>query len=460
MQRLVVLSPEERLAEVRKFAERTFESHLDLEAALRSIYHLVHDNDPAEADRDEIREVAPALLRELFAIRMRLRDRIGEWQKQGILLRPAEIALRDVFRVARYVADILGEVACDNARLAPGETGRRAFTGTDWNTQVHPLYDNGFDIPFQSGDVLLVRGSAHNSAAIARIGDVDSQFSHVAIVYIDPEGKHWLVEALIEEGAIIKPLEEALDAGLGRAVLYRFKDAAVASNAGEHAYRRVMNDATGVTRPIPYDFSMRMGGRRKLFCAKLVAQAFSDATNGKVKLPAFKTRFDHSKNRDFFRSIGVTASESFAPGDIDLDPRFDLVAEWQDYRVTPKLRRQDMTMTKFFEWMEERGYRFRDDLFIRIIAIFGRLSSRLSDRARALVSSSLPKVPRNMPRSCVATIVMMHKSAEEVMPALEALDEDHVKMTGLPLHGKDLLAHLEQLRELKGGQIGYLVGKV
>ena len=460
MQRLVVLSPEERLAETRKIAERRFETHLDLEAGLRSIYHLIHDNDPGEVDRDEIREAAPALLRELFAIRIRLRDRIKEWQSKGILLRPAEIALRDVFRVARYASDILGEVAADNARLVPGQQSRRAFTGTGWNTQVHPLYDTGQNIPFRSGDVLLVRGSAHNSAAIARIGDVDSQFSHVGLVYIDPQGKHWLVEALIEEGAVIKTLEEVLDAGLGRAVLYRFKDAAVAAKAAELAHTRVHDALTGVARHIPYDFSMRLKGRRKLFCAKLVAQAYADASGGKIQLPAFKTRFDHATNRDFFRAIGVTAQETFAPGDIDLDPRFDLVAEWQDYRLTPLLRRQDMTMTKFFEWMETRGWRFRDDLFIRLIAIFGRLSSYMSDRARALVSSSIPKVPRNMSRSCVATIVMMHKSAEEVLPALKALDEDHVKLTGLPLHGRDLLAHLERLREVSGGRIGYLVGKV
>ena len=459
MQRLVVLSPEERLAEARKIAERSFETHLDLEAGLKAIYHLVHDNDPGDVDRDEIRAAAPRLLHELFAIRMALRDRIGEWQSGGLLLRPAEIALRDTFRVMRYASDILGEVASDNARLAPAEQSRRAFTGTDWNTLVHPAYDTGHNIPFRSGDVLLVRGSAHNSAAIARIGDVDTQFSHVALIYIDPEGKHWIVEALIEEGAVIKPLEEVLAAGLARAVLYRFKDAAIAAKAAELAHARVLATTTGAALHIPYDFSMRMKGRRKLFCAKLVAQAYADASRRKVQLPAFKTRFDHKTNRDFFRSIGVTAHETFAPGDIDIDPRFDLVAEWQDYRLTPLLRRQDMTMTKFFEWMETKGYRFRDDLFIRLIAIFGRLSSYMSDRARALVASSLPKVPRNMSRACVATIVMLHKSAEKVMPALEALDEDHVRMTGLPLHGTELLAHLERLRQVSGGRIGYLVGK-
>ncbi len=116
-------------------------------------------------------------------------------------------------------------------------------------------------------------------------------------------------------------------------------------------------------------------------------------------------------------------------------------------------------MTKFFEWMETRGYAFEENLFIKFIAIFGRLSSYLSDESKALMASVVPKVPRNMSRACVATIVMLHKSAEEVMPALAALDEDHVKMTGFPLHPREMLAHLEKLREVSGGHIGYLRGK-
>ena len=53
----------------------------------------------------------------------------------------------------------------------------------------------------------MMRGMHHNSAAIARIGDVDSQFSHLAIVHTDDGGKQWVVEALIEEGSVIHSLE-------------------------------------------------------------------------------------------------------------------------------------------------------------------------------------------------------------------------------------------------------------
>ncbi|WP_139247904.1 YiiX/YebB-like N1pC/P60 family cysteine hydrolase [Hyphomicrobium sp. CS1GBMeth3] len=459
MQRSVVSGLEDRLAEVTAVASRQFETAEELETALRSLYQIINETDPAELDRAAVTQAAPQLLRTLFKARMRLRDRIPAWQVQGIFNRPAQGALRDVFRIARYAEDMLGEIAADNERLEKGQSTRRAFTGRSWNTLVHPAFDAGENIPFRSGDLLLMRGSAHNSAAIARIGDVDSQFSHIAIIYIDNAGKHWVVEALIEEGSILTTLESVLDHNVGRMVLYRHPNPALAAQAAKLAYERVLASKTGFASHIPYDFTMRLRGRRKLFCAKLVAQAYADATDGALQLPAFKTRFDHRNNKAFLQAVGVRAKESFAPGDIDLDTRFDLIAEWRDYRVTPVLRRQDMIMTKFFEWMETRGYRFEETPVIRLISIFGRLSSYLSNGAKNLLSRVFPKVPRNMSRSCVATIVMLHKSAEDVMPSLAALDEDHVRMTGFPLHAREMLDHLERLREVSSGHVGYLRGR-
>jgi hypothetical protein len=204
---------------------------------------------------------------------------------------------------------------------------------------------------------------------------------------------------------------------------------------------------------------MRLRGKRKLFCAKLIHLAFKEASRGKVKLPPYKTRFD-PRNREFYKAIGVRAKQTYAPGDIDLDPAFDLVAEWQDYRATSSLRRQDMIMTKFFDWMENRGWRFKEDFLIKIVGLFGRASSYLSNRAKELISSVVPKVPSNMSRSCIATIAMLHKTAEGLMPGLKALEEDHIRMTRRPLHPREVLSHLEHKREISGGRIGYLVGKM
>jgi hypothetical protein len=430
----------------------------ELSAELKQIYRAVLDVDLGRYDPAEVKISAPTLMKAIFAARVTLRDRIADWHARGLMTREVQKALRDVFRISRYGADMLGEILIDHQRLAHDAKTRRAFTGTDHNTQVHPRFERGGDITFKSGDVLLMRGMAHNSAAIARIGDVDTQFSHLAMIYIDPAGKHWVVEALIEDGAVVNTLDHVLDHGLARAVLYRCKDAALAARAAELIHARVKASSTRKGRHIPYDFSMRLRNRRKLFCSKLVYLAFKDASGGKLMLPAFKTRFDQ-RNPDFFRRIGVKARETFAPGDIDLDPAFDLVAEWQDYRATSRIRMQDMIMTKFFEWMEVRGYKFKEDFFIRLVAVFGRLSSYLSKTAKGLISSVVPKVPANMSRRTIATIAMLHKTAEDLVPALRALEDNCIKMTGRPLHARALLDHLERLRETSRGRIGYLVGR-
>lgn len=459
MQKSLSSNLEDDLARINLLVARPLETPFELDATLRQIYHAVFDVDLSAYDPREVRAAAPQLMSIIFAARMRLRDRIADWQERGFMTRPVQYALRDVFRIARYAVDMIGEIAIGHTQLAPGEKVQRAFSGTDYNTFVNPKFDNGQNIAFHSGDVLLVRGSAHNSAAIARIGDVDTQFSHIAMVYFDPDGKGWVVEALIEDGAVVNTLDHFLHHGVGRAVLYRNKDPVLAARAAEVIYQRVLASTTGKARHIPYDFSMRLRGDRKLFCAKLVHHAFRDASGGKVRLPAFKTRFDQ-RNVEFYRAIGVKAAETFAPGDIDLDPRFDLVAEWQDYRVTSSLRRQDMIMTKFFEWMENKGWRFKEDFFIKLVGIFGRLSSHLSEKAKNLMASVVPKVPSNMPRSCIATIAMLHKTAEHLMGPLKEFEDNQIRMTGRPLHPRDLLDRIEHMRSISNGHIGYLTGPV
>jgi Permuted papain-like amidase enzyme, YaeF/YiiX, C92 family len=298
----------------------------------------------------------------------------------------------------------------------------------------------------------------HNSAAIARIGDIDSQFSHLGMVHVDDTGKPWVVESLIEDGAMVNPLEVSLGHGLGRAILFRHRDAALAARASRFIHDRVARSRKNFLLRIHYDFSMRLEGYRRLFCSKLVRQAYDVASRGRVKLPTFGTRLD-MKNRDFFHRIGVSATETFAPGDIELEPDFDVIAEWRDFRTTSDLRMQDLLMDKLFEWMDLYGYRFRETLVIRLIGFFGKLSSYLSDEAKALLADVVPKVPINMPRRTIATIAMLHKTAEPLFEELKTLEMQAIARTGRPMHPREVREILERVRARVGSKIGYLVAK-
>jgi len=132
----------------------------------------------------------------------------------------------------------------------------------------------------------------------------------------------------------------------------------------------------------------------------------------------------------FYKRIGVTADESFAPGDLEIEPAFDVVAEWQDYRFTAQVRHQDMIMTKLFEWMEVHGYRLREDFSIRLIAWLGRFSTKLSRRVQDLVANQFARIPPHMPRRTIATIVMLQKTAQPLLEEIQHQERVRIARPG------------------------------
>jgi hypothetical protein len=442
------------IARIQDLADAPVASEAELKSNLATIYRELFSADLSRYDVESVRATAAPTLQRLFELRLALRNQISGWEKRGFMTHDVQKALRDVFRVTRYASDMVGEINIGHARIPAHSTPRRGFTGGDLNVLANPLYQTGSDIPFRSGDVILVRGQAHNSAAIARIGDVDSQFSHVGVVYVDPQGAPFMVEALIESGSVVTPLAHALDHGLGRAVLFRHRDERLAARAAELIHAHVSKRRM---RRIWYDFSMRLDDYRRFYCSKLVRYAYALASDGRLMLPAYTTRLD-MKNRDFLDRVGVKTIETFAPGDLEIDPRFDLVAEWHDYRITSSLRNQDMILTKLFEFMEVHGYKFQEDSTIRLIGWLGRLSSRLSEDAKDMIASVVPKVPPNMKRKTIAVVAMLHKTAQPLLEKLLEIERAEIAKTGHAPHPRDVLAYLDEVRKASAGRIGYLVG--
>ena len=427
-----------------------------LTANLQKIYRIAAEADLSRYDFDAIRRSAPDLFRGTGHLRLALRDQIPDWQLQGLMTAPVQEALRDVFRIMRYTADMLGELSIDNQRLEADEKAYPGFTGPGLSTIFHASAGPNPKLEFRSGDVLMVRGLHHNSAAIARIGDTDSQFSHICMIHIDKAATPWVVEALIESGAVINTLDHALKHGIGRAALFRYKDAALAQRAAEMIHDHVQRSHQRWFGRILYDFSMQLTGTKRLFCSKLVRQAFAMASNGRVQLPTYKTHFFHA-DKEFLQRIGVKAQETFAPADIELESDFGMIAEWTDHRITSDLRLQDMILSKMFEWMEDDGWRFQEDFLIRLVGWFGRFSATWFEGVKDLLADLIPKVPSNMPRKTIATIAMLHKTAGELFELLKPIELETIQRTGHPMHGRDVLASLDRIRATSGGRVGYLV---
>ncbi len=442
------------LADAETLAHRQLITEPELAASLDDIYQGLFEADFSDYDLDEVRRQAPDLILRNFAVYLRLRAGIAGWHAQGLMSRRVQVAVRNVFRAARYARDLLGEIQLGHPRLERREKTQSAFAGPETFTQRNPAFGN-VPVTLLPGDVLLQRGMVHNSAAIARIGDVDSQFSHVSIVAPDDDGKLVMVEALIEEGSIVKSLDDALAHGVGRAILFRCRDRELAERAARMIHEAIAAIGKRAAPRILYDFTMEVGGYRDLYCAKLVRLAYSMASTGDVQLPTFATRLD-MRNRDFVDLIGVTATRTFAPGDMELEPGFDIVAEWHDYRVSSELRLKDMIMLALFEWMESHDYRFRPTMFARFIGRFGAATAHWPSFLQGLARRVAGKVPPNMGADAVAAVAMLHWTAEELYAELRQLEEEAIRTTGRQLHPRLVLAHLERMRAERGSRIGYL----
>lgn len=121
------------------------------------------------------------------------------------------------------------------------------------------------------------------------------------------------------------------------------------------------------------------------------------------------------------------------------------------------MRIKDMIMTKLFEWMDVYGYKFYPDLTVRLVALGGRLSSRLSKRAQELVASVTGGVvPPNTTGNAIGAVAMLHRTAEPIYKELELLETESIRNYGRQLHPRQVLEILEQIRQRSGNRIGYL----
>ena len=408
---------------------------------LKNIYTNLLRTPPEYFDQKKLKEDANAIVQELFTTKLELRKRLRDLEGAGPVSDACISALRDIFRASLFMTEYITE------QFIPGLGHDVAFEGSGPELLLNPEF--GPKLELRSGDVLLSRGNAFVSGAIARIGDDDGNFSHAATVYVDPSTKKtYVVEAHIEVGSTITPLEKYLTDGKLRAVVFRQKDPVLAEKASKTIFDRVKK-ASASGKNVPYDFGMVLESREKgkrgdeeLFCSEIVYSAYKTASDGKLLLPKYPTGL-HPKNNKFLKDIGVLASETFAPSDMELETRFEEVAEWRNFKKTQRARMIDSVLTKTYEFMNEKNYALKntpEDMLKRDMAYAMRHLPLFSNLVK-------DKFPQNMTRRALGTMLALDKVAAPMLERLkQASDEQKIK-TGYPFTAAQMGTYLDQLRE-------------
>ncbi len=381
---------------------------------------LKNNFDKSKISQNFIKNNGFNLINNLFELRLDLRKKLhefslySEFQNDNPRREGCIEGFRVVFRTLRYIEEYLAESLKmgqqPNLKVLKGESPTLMIN--------HDFISNGSFDPrkdLRSGDILLSRGNAVTSAAIARIGDRGGQFSHVGIVYIDNEKKIWTVEAHIEFGSQVAEISKYLNDGKIRSVVYRHKNHQLAHQAAKIMFEKIKSYSdNNKGQFIPYDFKMNMDDENELFCSEITSLGFklaatSDPSIKNFDIPLFKTKMNY-QNRKFFSDIGIpnTVKEIFAPADIDLDPRFDLIAEWRDLNRTKDARTLDTILSRLYDWMENNQYQFKNPTAEKMLINFVYTT-------RQYTSFFNETFPRNMSTSALYTMTSLGKVGTNIL---------------------------------------------
>ncbi len=388
---------------------------------LEELYTRLETLDPRAADPADLGEHGAELVGLSWTTRLALHERLRGWAGANELTAPCMRSLRRADLALRYLEDYLLEALPPAGRPAP------------WLAAPGLGFDGRDDL--RSGDVLVTRATALSSAGIAHMGRVDSQFSHNVLVYVDPAGRAWGVMAYLEEGSLVEPIDEFLADSIGRVVVLRHPDQALAEKAAKLAYARVVDGP-----PIDYDADFDADDHATLFCSEVPRWAFGPLVGAPDAIPIdlALTRFDQDRNRAMFAAMGIDGAVTSAPSDVLYDPTFDWVAEWRAVDDLALMRRHDAVVESAMTWMEELGYtlepRRGHERFVEVA---------LAVRRAPLVGGALRK--RIHPRGDLRFLV----GALALQEAVTAVSDDLVTALGdrpEPLAYDTLRAVLEEVR--------------
>lgn len=428
-------------------------------------YRKVFELKPETLDQTSVTLSARRLLEELFALRMDLRSRYLLLTEKSEFKETCAFAHRKAFRAMRVMEDYLGEASVGfpydfyldrKEQILKGsvqETIVPAFGAAETNILWNPKYKSlsGSYTP-QSGDLILSRGNASTSAAIARITDEDTNFSHLSIVNRNSQTNQLeTVEAHIEIGSNIFDYEkDYVNDKKVRATVFRLKNPRwseeenqrVASNAAESIRNYVSDYKTKNGKSICYNFTMDMKVDSCMFCSQIISVAYK-LLGTDLNVPKYQSTIS-PKNTSFLEMMGVTAKQTFAPADIELDPRFELVAEWRDYNRIHHAHQLDAILTAMYKWMDEKGYRLQPTLFQELQGNFGYVLRRIP--ILESVTGFNEKFPLNMPGKTIKGVQALNSVATALKTYLE---DEETKLNGMRrLSPKEMLEKLEVLREM------------
>ena len=163
---------------------------------------------------------------------------------------------------------------------------------------------------------------------------------------------------------------------------------------------------------------------------------YEEVSNGDFTFPLFTNDYN---SREFLGAIGVLGIPSiFHPSDMEMDVRFDLVAEWRNPNTMLETHQNDAIFSAIFDWMENKGHKIKHHFISRIAPTLISLPG-----LKAIYKSY---INQNVPREFLKTFMTFRYLQKHLRRKLKKMDRRSLRKTELPLSYKEKLEFLEKFR--------------
>ena len=410
---------------------------------MRAIGHLLDSYEAQDYKLELKKRTSMEILSTLWKFKIGVHEKLRSFHHTQLLEKNCSVEARGALRAARFMEDTLHDQIY--RKRAEGEVfPDSAFSEGNLQVKRNPRFsDFNLKDDLRSGDIILSRGNAFTSAAIASLGEFDTQFSHISLVHRDEKGEPWTVEAHIEVGSFVRPLQDHIDDKNFRTMILRFDDEKIARDAAKFIFDKVKK-ASESTGNILYDFGFDQDNPERLFCSEVVSHAYDVASSGGVKIPLYRSRL-LTRKPEFVKNLEITVAESFIPADIEVDPRFSVIAEWRDSAKIQNILEKDAIIHGMFRWNDELDYQMvqassRKSFIYRNVAWPLR-------RVPFLKKYFKDKLPINMSRKLIGYFGVLESIGELLQKELILAHEESLKETGFLLSPAEQFDFLDEYRE-------------
>lgn len=381
---------------------------------------------------------AESITKNSWEIRSTLHSRLGEVDKKCAL------QIQASFRQFRFIEDYLLELSRKVSHNSPAQI--------DFQKQPVPILDNSVpyyqfrtnsDAKFQPGDLLITRGVSFLSGMIARLGKRSTQFSHVVMVSQDPVTKETkTIESYVGVGVAFYDMDFALKNENARILWLRAKDQSLGQKASEKM-SSLVKERLDAKNPIKYDYELDFNDPKTMSCAEVSQVAFQMADD-KFRIPYYPNEISGAKS--IIERLKLVEGETYEPGDMEIDPRFELVGEFQDLRLTRDSRQKDAIMSAIFDWMETKDYELKDDMKSKMAGgiIYSVRRTFLWPLVKKILK--LDDFSKEIPRNMLRTVTLINSLGTVMLAELQAKDLEFEKKHGVPMSYMDFYKTLEEMR--------------